>query len=61
MAEEELKGALAAHAHALVTAEYAAIGGCMGTGSDFPLPAGGSRPWLAEGGAIRGVPVSGMM
>ena len=43
---EARQAALADFVLAKVKAEFDVIAGCMGTGSDFPLPAGCSRPWL---------------
>jgi glycerol-3-phosphate O-acyltransferase len=43
---EVRQAALASHVQAAVAAEFAVISGCMGTGGDFPLPPGCSRPWL---------------
>lgn len=34
-----------------VCAEYDVVSPCMGTGSDFPLPDGCTRPWLSAGAA----------
>ena len=44
---EARQKALADHVLACVTDEFNVIAGCMGTGGDFPLPAGCSRPWQA--------------
>jgi glycerol-3-phosphate O-acyltransferase len=43
---EARQAALAAHVQAAVKEEFEVIAGCMGTGGDFPLPPGCSRPWL---------------
>ena len=42
---EARQEALAKAVHAAVIDEFNAISGCMGTGSDYPLPAECARPW----------------
>ena len=45
---EARQEALAREVHSAVVNEYKVISGCMGTGSDYPLPPNCARPWLKQ-------------